>query len=49
MADTNNIDNVRYSMETQEYFQRQIEEALNTLINEKNIENNKAYAWFMGD
>ena len=49
MADNVNIDNVRYAMEHQEYFQRQIEEALNTLINEKNIENNKAYAWFMGD
>jgi len=31
------------------FFQRQIEEAINTLINEKNQENNKAYAWFIGD
>jgi hypothetical protein len=30
-------------------FQRQIEEAINALINEKNQENNKAYAWFIGD
>ncbi len=49
MSDKINIDNVRYSMETQEYFQRQIEEALNTLINEKNTESNKAFSWFMGD
>ena len=30
MSDIIDIDNVRYSMETQEYFQRQIEEAINT-------------------
>ena len=28
MSDTINIDNVRYSMETQEYFQRQLELSL---------------------
>ena len=44
-----NIDNVRYSFETQEFFQRQIEEAINTLINDRNKESNKAFAWFMGD
>ena len=49
MSDSIDIDNVRYSMETQEFFQRQIEEAINTLINEKNQENNKAYCWFIGD
>ena len=49
MADTINIDNVRYSFETQEFFQRQIEEAINALINEKNQENNKAFAWFIGE
>jgi hypothetical protein len=43
MTDKTDIDNVRYSFETQEFFQRQIEEALNSLINEKNQENNKAY------
>jgi len=42
MTDKTDIDNVRYSFETQEFFQRQIEEAINTLINEKNQENNKA-------
>jgi hypothetical protein len=31
------------------FFQRQIEEAINALINEKNQENNKAFAWFLGD
>ena len=49
MTDKTDIDNVRYSFETQEFFQRQIEEAINTLINEKNTENNKAYSWFLGD
>ena len=47
MADTINIDNVRYSMETQEYFQRQLEEAVNTLVNKNNTESNKAFSWFM--
>ena len=47
MADTYNIDNVRYSMETQEYFQRQLEEAVNTLVNKNNTESNKAFSWFM--
>ena len=47
MSDIINIDNVRYSMETQEYFQRQLEEAVNTLVNKNNVENNKAFNWFM--
>jgi hypothetical protein len=47
MSDTTDIDNVRYSMETQEFFQRQIEEAINTLVNKNNTESNKAYSWFM--
>ena len=47
MSDKTNIDNVRYSMETQEYFQRQLEEAVNTLVNKNNTENNKAFSWFM--
>jgi hypothetical protein len=47
MADTINIDNVRYSIETQEFFQRQIEEAVNTLINKNNTESDKAFSWFM--
>ena len=49
MTDTQDIDNVRYSFETQEFFQRQIEEAINSLINENNQENNKAFAWFIGE
>ena len=32
MSDKIDIDNVRYSMETQEFFQRQIEEAVNALL-----------------
>ena len=47
MSDIVNIDNVRYSMETQEYFQRQLEEAVNTLVNKNNTENDKAFSWFM--
>ena len=49
MTDRTDIDNVRYSLDTQEFFQRQIEEAVNVLVNEKNIENNKAFAWLIGD
>ena len=47
MSDTINIDNVRYSLETQEYFQRQLEEAVNTLVNKNNTENDKVFNWFM--
>ena len=47
MADTNDIDNVRYSMETQEYFQRLLEASVNELINKNNTESDKAYSWFM--
>ena len=35
MDEKTDIDNVRYSFETQD-FQRQIEEAINTLINDRN-------------
>ena len=47
MSDKNDIDNVRYSFETQEFFQRQLEQSVNELINKNNIENDKAFAWFM--
>jgi len=47
MSDTTDIDNVRYSMDTQEFFQRQIEEAINTLVNKNNTESDKAFVWFM--
>ena len=47
MTDSVDIDNVRYSMETQEFFQRQIEEAINTLVNKNNTESDKAFSWFM--
>jgi|TARA_R100000541_G_scaffold6789_1_gene14383 hypothetical protein len=47
MTDSIDIDNVRYSMETQEFFQRQIEEAINTLVNKNNNESDKAFVWFM--
>ena len=49
MTDRTDVDNVRYSFETQEFFQRQIEEAINTLINDRNKESDKAYSWFIGD
>ena len=47
MTDSVDIDNVRYSMETQEFFQRQIEEAINTLVNKNNTEIYKAFVKFM--
>ena len=47
MSDSTDIDNVRYSMETQEFFQRQIEEAINTLVNKNNSESDKAFVLFM--
>ena len=47
MSDKVDIDNVRYSIETQEYFQRQIEEAMNQLVNKNNTESDKEFAWFM--
>jgi hypothetical protein len=34
-------------METQEFFQRQIEEAINTLVNKNNDESNKVFSWFI--
>ena len=37
MSDKVDIDNVRYSFEAQELFQRQVEEAVNTLINNFNF------------
>ena len=49
MTEKTDIDNVRYSFETQEFFQRQIEEAINTLINDRNKECDKAFSWFIGD
>ena len=47
MSEKINISNVRYSLETLEYFQRQIEEAVNTLVNKNNTESDKAFSWFM--
>ena len=47
MSDKVDIDNIRYSIETQEVFQRQVEEAVNNLINKNNSESDKAFAWFM--
>jgi|TARA_B110000971_G_scaffold91637_1_gene94311 hypothetical protein len=49
MADVTerDIDNVRYSFETQEFFQRQMEESVNSLINKNNVETDKVFAWFM--
>ena len=49
MADVieRDIDNVRYSFETQEFFQRQLEESVNSLINKNNIETDKVFSWFM--
>ncbi len=43
------IDNVRYSFDTQEFFQRQVEVAVNEYINKFNTENDKVFTWFIGD
>jgi len=43
------LDNVRYSFDTQEFFQRQVEVAVNEYINKFNTENDKVFTWFMGD
>ena len=50
MADVieRDIDNVRYSFETQEFFQRQLEESVNSLINKNNVETDKVFTLFMG-
>ena len=47
MADTIDMDNVRYSFESQEFFQRQLEQSVNELINKNNTESDKAFSWFM--
>ena len=47
MSDKIDIDNVRYSFEMQEYFQRQLEASVNELINKNNTESDKAFSWFM--
>ena len=49
MTEKTVLDYVSYRFETQEFFQRQIEEAINTLINDRNKESDKAFAWFVGD
>ena len=47
MSDKVDIDNIRYSFEAQELFQRQVEEAVNKLNNKKNTQNHKEYTWFV--
>ena len=47
MSDKIDIDNIRYSFDLKELFQRQVEEAVNTLINKNNAESDKAFSWFM--
>ena len=43
------LDNVRYSFDTQEFFQRQVEVAVNEYINKFNTENDKVFSWFIGN
>jgi hypothetical protein len=43
------LDNVRYSFDTQEFFQRQVEVAVNEYINKFNTENDKVFTWFIGN
>ena len=47
MSDKIDIDNIRYSFDLKELFQRQVEEAVNTLINKNNSESDKAFSCFM--
>jgi|TARA_B100000768_G_scaffold1737_1_gene2243 hypothetical protein len=47
VSDKIDIDNIRYSFDLKELFQRQVEEAVNTLINKNNSESDKAFSWFM--
>lgn len=47
MSDKIDIDNIRYSFDLKELFQRQVEEAVNTLINKNNSESDKAFSWFI--
>jgi len=47
VSDKIDIDNIRYSFDLKELFQRQVEEAVNTLINKNNTESDKAFSWFM--
>ena len=47
MSEKVDIDNIRYSFEANELFQRHVEEAVNTLINKNNSETDKAFSWFM--
>ena len=47
MSEKVDIDNIRYSFEANELFQRQVEEAVNTLINKNNSESDKVFSWFM--
>ena len=47
MTDKTDIDNVRYSLDTQEFFQRQVEEVANVLINKNNEENPNVFSWFI--
>lgn len=42
------LDNVRYSFDTQEFFQRQVEVAVNEYVNKFNVENDKVFAWYIG-
>ena len=41
------IDNVRYSFELQEFFQRQLEESVNSLINKNNVETDRVFTWII--
>ena len=47
MSEKVDMDNIRYSFEANELFQRQVEEAVNTLVNKNNNESDKAFSWFM--
>ena len=48
MSDIIDIDNIRFAFTESEYFQREVERAVNAIIYKNNQENDKAFIWFMG-
>ena len=42
------LDNIRFAFTESEFFQREVERAVNDMIYKNNQENDKAFVWFMG-
>jgi len=47
MSNTKENEKVKYSMEKKKFLQKQIEKAINTIVNKNNSESDKAFVWFM--